>query len=209
MFCRKLLLIVAVLTVAALGVAGPANATITYTLNAPNIDLATFPGPYGYVDVTFDALDHKKAKITFTAAPVNAENYTYQFKQIGVNTNGAVSVNPGSPVFQFLGTKNLDAQGTFNCTFKQSGSPFPTVWFTISRATAWASEGDVLTPNSDGHRAAAHMQPYLMVNGNAVIQSQTGWTGDVPEPASLAVWGLGACAVGLVGGIRRRIARQT
>jgi hypothetical protein len=85
------------------------------------------------------------------------------------------------------------------------------VSFTLTNTSGtWASVSNVLTPNSNGFQAEAH----IFVTANPAVQSNgasfTGFAGNgpnpVPEPSTLAIAGLGA--LGFIGfGLRRRLTK--
>jgi hypothetical protein len=204
-----------------------AQAGFIYTLNVPNSALSPFPVPYGQVEVTL--LDSNTAHIKLSSL-----NPNYLFgdgSSLAINTNGtATRVTPyaftqpadsyfNSPSFVDDGAKNVSDFGNFNFTVKNNGGAKEAVLsieFNIDKSTGtWSSDSNVLTPNSDGFSAAAHVFVFDSkdYSGGAAL---TGFAGNgdgdqnilsTPEPTSMALLISGMGFIGLVGmrrlGLRR------
>jgi hypothetical protein len=153
---------------------------ISFDLTAPNLAIATFPGPYA--TVTVDRTDTTHATITFAslngsggscpgagctyllgdggsvAVNVNATSWT-----LGTITgsNSGTGFTPGP--WSDGGSGNEDGFGSFNQTinsFDGYTHSSTTISFTLTDTSGtWASASNVLTPNASsfGAEAAAHI----------------------------------------------------
>ncbi len=213
---RQPLLIFAAVAVAALTLVDSAGATITYWLAEPNAALssALAAPPFGFVEVTRN--NDTNATVKFVA--VDNVDYDYKFggvNAIALNITGTWTIEsinppPGDNITE-TGEQNVSGFGTFNCTLKnKDGETLSFKWLELTIAatgeTQWLSEHAVLTTNAAGYVAGAHIFAFPTTDS----ETKTGFVGDgeIPEPASMAVWGLGACLVGLVGNVRRRSAKR-
>ena len=180
----------------------------TSLLNQGNSAISGFPGPYGTVTVT---LSGQTATITFTANTAGGFMFI-DTSAAGVQVNSASftqSIVTDTEFKAFDTGKNVDGFGVFNLTINNkdgSGSPVDTIVFTVTNAgVPWASPSDVLTTNSKGFDAVAH----ISVNGGVA----TGYAGEpggggghIPDSgATAALLGLGLVGVA---GLRARFGRN-
>ena len=177
-----------------------AKADFMSTLSVGNEAIAGFPGPYGFVDVT---LSGQTATITFTANTAGGFMFI-DTSAAGVQVNSSSfteAIVTDTQFKEFNFGKNVDGFGVFNLTVNNndgSGSAVDTIVFTVTNAgTPWASPSDVLTTNSKGFDAVAH----ISVNGGVATGfagEPGGGGGHVPDNGvTAALLGLGL--VGLAG----------
>jgi len=194
-------------------ISASADTTQDYTLvngNAGGIGL--FPGPYATVHISLNTAG-TVATITFTGLTQGGNVYTIGGAQaVDINTNGTASLVSGSiswtggngnTAFSTGGSGNADGWGTFNFrlnNFDGQNSSVNSVTFQISGS--WSNASSVLTNNTNGFLAAAHIFSSTSIGG---INTGYASNGNVaPEPSTMAIAGLGA--LGLVGyGLRRRV----
>ncbi len=195
--------------------------SITFTLGTPNTAISGFTGPY--VQVTVNRTSTTMATITFTSLTAGGNIYLMgdgQSADLNVNatsftlgaitgTNTGTGFTPGPYSQQAAGT--VDGFGTFNLRidsmdgFSHSAD---TITFTLTSTggPAWNTASAVLTPNSGGSTAAAHVfvtsSPANAANGAL----GTGFAANgalVPEPASMGL--LGTALLGAYALLRRKL----
>jgi PEP-CTERM motif-containing protein len=185
--------------------------SILFNIGVPNTDLTPFPSPYGTVNV--NRTSTTTATITFNGLTTGGFTYFFGAAQaIDVNVN-ATAFTAGVPTAASLDDVpvpgNVSAFGTFNVTydnFDGFNSRFSTTSFDLTNTGGtWASASDVLSANSDGYRAAAHIFVTATSCEDACV---TGFAGDgglepVPEPATLLL--LGSSLLGLAFAGRKKL----
>jgi len=188
----------------------------SFNLTNGNSAISGYPGPYASVLV--NRLTTTTATITFAslinsgniylfgdgstvAVNVNAASWT-----LGtiIGTNAGVGFSPGP--FSDAGSQNVDGFGIFNQTidsFAGFTHSSDTVTFTLTDTSGtWSSAANVLTPNSHGALAAAHIfvTEFPAVASNGALA--TGFAANVPEPGTVGLVALGA--LGLAVALRKR-----
>jgi len=221
---RRLRLFAAAGAAALTSWAGVASAApFCFDLGAANVGIAGFTGPYAGTCV--DLTGSNTATVTFTSDVVSGNIYlmgnggsvdvnvnatTFSISGIILGTNAGTGFAPG-PFTQGAGGA-VDGFGSFNLTvndFDGYTHSADMITFTLTDTSGtWASASDVLTANDLGFLAAAHIfvTSFPADASNVAIAvgfaAGTGPSSPVPEPATLALVGLGLAA--LVGGAGAR-----
>ena len=181
----------------------PAKADIMSTLNVGNDDLNNFPGPYGTVTI---GLTGQVATITFKAA-TGFEFGDGQAVDVNVNSTDftpAILVDPGFDNFETFANNPVDGFGDFNLQLNNANFSvgYTLFSFTVTNnsATLWGSATDVLTFNSSGFDAAAHVRPTVNnPQGQTGKAAESGPFTNVPDSGATAMLlGLGLTGLGFV-----------
>jgi len=219
---NKLKYIAAVL-IAIAGLGLQQASAFTSDLNAGNSAISGFTGPYGTVTITL--LTSTTATVTFTSNTVAGNIYLFGAAQaidLNVNattftvgpvtgTNAGTGFTPG-PLTAKIGSQNVDGLGTFNLTidsFDGFTHSSDNVSFTLTDVSGtWASAADVITNNSSGFDAAAHIFVTTSPANASNSALATGFAGEGPQTnvpdGGTTVMLLGA-ALGALGMARRFI----
>jgi PEP-CTERM motif len=190
--------------------------SITFNLTDGNSAISGYPGPYASVLV--NRTSTTTATITFASLMNSGNIYLFgDGSTVDVNVNAAswtlgtvtgsnsgTGFSPGP--FSDGGSQNVDGHGIFNQTIDSFGGythSSDTVSFTLSdTAGTWTSAANVLTANSHGFLAAAHIfvTEFPADASNGALG--TGFAAGVPEPGTLGLVALGA--LGLLAAMRKR-----
>ena len=195
----------------------------TSLLNNGNPAISGFQGPYGTVTITL--VNNTTATVTFTSNTVAGNIYLFGAAQaidLNVNattftvgpvtgTNAGTGFTPG-PLTAHIGSQNVDGLGTFNLTidsFDGFTHTSDTVTFTLTDVSGtWASAANVITNNSSGFDAAAHIFVTTSPANASNSALATGFAGEGPQTnvpdGGTTVMLLGA-ALGALGMARRFI----
>ena len=210
--------VLAVIAVAmlTLGASRASADSLGFDLNAANLSGLT--APYVHVDISWaGGSPSSTATVTFTG--LTSGGFTYLIgdgSAVALNTNGVAnssgySWTGGSGTTAFTqadppGTSTVDGFGVFNFTandFDGFTRAVSSVTFTLTKSSgSWANAAGVLTPNSAGATAAAHI---FVVGSDCGGTICTGYASNgtaVPEPGTLALVGSGL--VGLGAAVRKR-----
>src|SRR5215831_2751305 len=220
---KKLLVLLALTSVALVGLSSMAGAAISIPLGIGNAALSGFPPDYGVVEIALNS--PTMAHIILDALVGKGPNQ-YLFGDggsVALNVNGPFSIGgisgsgtgtgftPGPYSNGGAGTE--DGFGTFNLTinsFDGFTHASQRIEFDLFKSSGtWSSESDILTPNADGFMAAAHIfvTPFPADAANGALTTgfaANGETTATPEPATMLLLWLGIAGVEIV---RRRAKR--
>jgi hypothetical protein len=119
-------------------------------------------------------------------------------------SNGGTGFSPGP--YSDGGSQNVDGHGIFNQTidsFDGYTHSADSVSFTLSDTSGtWASAANVLTANSNGFLAAAHIFVTAFPADASNGALATGYAAGVPEPGTFGLVALGL--LGLIAAVRKR-----
>jgi hypothetical protein len=187
------------IAIAGLGLLQAKADTFSSELTVGNDAISPFPGPYANVLVTLTS--PTTATVKFTSLTNSGKIYLMGGAQgTDLNINGTATASGftfsqagqtgfSTPSETGQGSGTVDGFGGFNLTidyFNGFKHAFNDVQFTLTATgtTTWASAASVLTPNSSGFDAAAH----IFVTSSPAVESNgaiaTGFAAEVPEPAT-------------------------
>ncbi len=190
-----------------------ATTTYDFNLSAPNSAISGYTGPYVGVHISLNS-PGTTATITFTS--LTNGGFAYLFgdgSTVALNVNGAFTPSvtsfsnsgtgftPGP--FVAFGSGQVDGFGSFNLTANFfDGFTHSLSSLTLTLTGSWANASSVLTANSQGAFAAAHIfvttNPANASNGAlATGFAANGGATSVPEPTTLLLLGSGLAGLGL------------
>ena len=213
----------AVLTAVLFTLAAHPATALTISLNNANPAISGYAGPYGTVNVTW--IDTTHAAFTFTALD-SPDGWHFLFGDggtVGLNVNGAVTVQgdiPGGDVQGITAPtgpqagavapgpwsldpgSNLDGFGSFSFVldnFDGFTHAVRTISFTlVNTSGTWANESAILSPNSTGSTAGAHI---FVANADYTNTTVTGFAanGSVPDGGmTISLLGMALAGLGLL-----------
>jgi len=195
--------------------------TMTFDIAAGNTALSGYAGPY--VSVEIDRADSTHATITFTSL-TNAGNIYLMGDggSVAVNVNAATwtlaSITGTQPtgftaaVYSDDGSKNVSDFGVFNQVIKSfdgyTQSSNSIILSLVNNSGTWDEVAAVLTNNSAGYMAAAHIFVAVDPASSTAGALTTGFAGNgdnppVPEPASMLLFGTGIIGLTSLGRKKR------
>ena len=198
-----------------LAVSGAAAADpLAIQITDPNAAISGYPPPYALI--IYDLVDSNTATFTITAY---SPYYIGAVNSVAVNFASAITLGTISGTsacanpYSSSGGGNVSSFGTFNLiidTNNGANCAGTSITFTVDKNVGtWANTADILTANTDGYLAAAHI--FAGCTGTPPNRScvVTGFAGgdqavppdEIPEPQTLALLGLGLLALASV---RRR-----
>ncbi|GAM11711.1 PEP-CTERM motif protein [Geobacter sp. OR-1] len=201
------------------GVIAAATSASAYSLSLNQINTTGYSGPY--VNVTIDLTTATTATVKFDAfSPYLLVNG--KIADLNVNASGfsVGSFTSGGGLNNFvLNSVNIDTNpappnqqvsmfGDFNLTISSQNASQRVDWlqFIVTNTSGtWASDDKVLTANTDGYSAAAHIfVPSAATNANTFFVGNGETPPSVPEPSTMLLLGSGFLGLAAYGRKRAR-----
>jgi hypothetical protein len=177
--------------------------------NPPGFPTATILGAGGGPDVDFFSFSATGGAVYFDMdnIPFNFDPIVSLFDSLGnlLAYNDDSAGDPGSvhPWDAFLGVYTLPGPGTYFVTVTEFAN-FPSVISDTGILTRPDGAFGGFTATGTDTFGSNGVQPGLGYTLHVSLQQPAGAAADVPEPVSLAIWGIGTAAVAGMGLVRRR-----
>lgn len=182
-----------------MGANASANASLSFTIDKGNAALAGDPTPFGTVEVTRTSANTAAVSLLAASGYSFGDGTTLALNLTGGGTftvgsfsgylqDGTTPISttygPNNDQTYSVSTGNISEFGTFTFalnTHDGAGFAASSLMFTITTTgSGWASEADILEPNTLGYQVAGHVFPV-----DSSLATGFASTTPVPEPSTV------------------------